>query len=257
MRSVTAHPPGIFCWPELATSHSSAAAEFYAALFNWTPVDMASADHQYIVFQLDGLDVAAAYAIAPRERRQGVRWNSYVSVASADEAAARARQFGGAVTAHPVDVADIGRVAVLSDREGVTFCVWQPKTHGGAQLLGAPGALCWTELLTPSLASAEDFYTRMFGWRSRRGHSPDYVEFLRGTEPVAGVLQAGAAGRSASSGWIPYFAVADVDDLVALARQRGGTTLGPPADVPMSGRFAVLKDPQGAVFGIYGVNEAA
>jgi predicted enzyme related to lactoylglutathione lyase len=50
--------------------------------------------------------------------------------------------------------------------------------------------------------------------------------------------------------WQPYVAVQDPDGTTAKARELGGTALMEPMDVPKVGRLAVLRDPQGATFGI-------
>ena len=46
-----------------------------------------------------------------------------------------------------------------------------------------------------------------------------------------------------------YFEVDDTDATVARAQQLGAAVLQPPMDI-MPGRFAILADPQGAVFGV-------
>jgi predicted enzyme related to lactoylglutathione lyase len=51
--------------------------------------------------------------------------------------------------------------------------------------------------------------------------------------------------------WMPYVEANDVDKTAALATSLGGKVMHGPADVSGAGRFAVLQDPQGAVFGIY------
>ena len=50
--------------------------------------------------------------------------------------------------------------------------------------------------------------------------------------------------------WQPYVAVEDVDATTAKAKELGGSVLAEPMDVPTVGRIAVLRDPQGATFGI-------
>ena len=50
--------------------------------------------------------------------------------------------------------------------------------------------------------------------------------------------------------WKPYVAVEDPAATVAKATELGGEVLLEPMDVPKVGRIAVLKDPQGAPFGI-------
>ncbi len=52
------------------------------------------------------------------------------------------------------------------------------------------------------------------------------------------------------SHWLPYVAVPDVDATVRHATSLGARTYVPPTDIVV-GRFAVLADPQGAIFAIY------
>ena len=49
--------------------------------------------------------------------------------------------------------------------------------------------------------------------------------------------------------WMAYFAVPDSDTAVAKASGSGAGVIVPPTDIP-AGRFAVLSDPQGAMFGV-------
>jgi hypothetical protein len=55
---------------------------------------------------------------------------------------------------------------------------------------------------------------------------------------------------SIPSMWTPYIGVDDTDACYAKAQELGAETIVEPMDVPTVGRFAILKDPQGAVFGI-------
>ena len=45
--------------------------------------------------------------------------------------------------------------------------------------------------------------------------------------------------------WLVYFAVEDTDATVAQAKERGGSVMVEPIDIP-AGRFAILTDPHGA-----------
>lgn len=53
------------------------------------------------------------------------------------------------------------------------------------------------------------------------------------------------------SAWMPYIEAADVDETARKAASIRGRVLFGPQDIPGTGRFAVLADPQGAVFSIY------
>ena len=98
----TAHPPGVFCWPELATTDADAAARFYAAVFDWS-VTTPEGDHPYSIFEIEGESVSAAYTLAERETDQAPRWNSYVSVESADTSAELAVTLGGQLIADKIN----------------------------------------------------------------------------------------------------------------------------------------------------------
>jgi hypothetical protein len=51
--------------------------------------------------------------------------------------------------------------------------------------------------------------------------------------------------------WMPYVEATSVDETAKKAASLGGTVIVGPQDIPGTGRFAVLQDPQGATFGIY------
>jgi predicted enzyme related to lactoylglutathione lyase len=50
---------------------------------------------------------------------------------------------------------------------------------------------------------------------------------------------------------MPYVEASSVDDTARKVTSLGGNVVVPPTDIPNTGRFAVVKDPQGAVFGLY------
>jgi hypothetical protein len=56
--------------------------------------------------------------------------------------------------------------------------------------------------------------------------------------------------------WLAYFRVASCEETVAKAVVMGAKSLVPPMDVPKVGRFAVIQDPQGAVFAVIALNSA-
>jgi hypothetical protein len=52
-------------------------------------------------------------------------------------------------------------------------------------------------------------------------------------------------------GWAFRFGAADVDADIRKATDLGASVLAGPADIPGTGRFAVLIDPQGAAFALF------
>jgi uncharacterized protein len=254
MADIDSLPPGSFCWPELATSDQKAGTAFYAKLFGWSQDDhdMGPAG-VYSVFQMRGRDVAAATSLRAEEKQHGVppHWNTYISVASADAAVARAKELGAKVLAPPFDVMEDGRMAVLADPTGAVFQVWQPKKTPGTRIQGENGSLCWSELYTHDTGAAETFYKQLFGWSAKTGGTPPYTEYHLGGRGIGGMMAIQPEWGKMPPNWVPYFMVANVDASADTANSLGANVGVKPMDIPNVGRFAMIADPQGAMFAIF------
>jgi uncharacterized protein len=115
------------------------------------------------------------------------------------------------------------------------------------------GKVIWVELVTPNLATAEQFYAGLFGWsfRDTGDHASHYTVALLDGRPVAGLFQhAVPAGEHRQSAWLAFIAVGDVDQAVQTTVAQGGRVLTAPRAYPARGRQAVLADPQGATFAV-------
>ena len=258
MAEFTSHTPGTFSWPELSTTDQKGAVAFYRALFGWdlNEQPMGPGD-TYSIFQMRGKAVGAAYTMRPEEKQGGAppHWNAYVTVANVDESAKKAASLGAKVLAPPFDVMDAGRMAVIQDPTGAVFQIWTANRSIGAQILNEPGALCWTELAARDTKAAEAFYTQLFGWgvkHSTPGSPMPYTEFSVGGTPGIGMMpMPEQVPAFVPSYWMPYFQVADVDASVAKVNALGGSVTVPPTDIPTAGRFAIVSDPQGAMFAVF------
>jgi predicted enzyme related to lactoylglutathione lyase len=242
----TSYAPGTFSWAELATADAGAAKRFYSSLFGWDYEDNPIGDGQvYSMALRDGKHVAALF-----DSDQPPHWNCYVTVDSVDEAAARAGEHGGSVVAEPFDVMDVGRMAVITDPAGAALCLWEPRSHIGAALVNAPGALTWNDLATPDPDGAARFYGEMFGWTTEA--VPDaggYLVIRNGERTNGGIVPPDPAAATPPS-WMPYFGHEDVDGLLEQVGGLGGRVLSGPIRMA-EGSIAVLADPQGAVFAVW------
>ena len=255
MPIIEKHTPGEFCWVELGTTDPAAAKAFYGKLFGWGAQDNPVTDTDfYTLFQLEGRDAAGMYRMSAEQLSQGVppHWMLYVCVESADETAARAEQLGGSVVAKPFDVFDIGRMALLRDPTRAMVSLWQPKKHIGTGINQIPGTLCWSELATRDTGRAAEFYTGLFDWGTKTNQmGPEtYTEWINQGTPIGGMMEIQPQWGDVPPYWMPYFLVTNCDSSAATATGSGGTLILPPTDIPNVGRFAVVKDPQGAVFSI-------
>jgi hypothetical protein len=255
MPHIEEHPPGTFCWIELATTDQNAAKSFYASLFGWTSNDFPMGPNDfYTMFELEGRQAGAAYTMRAEQRLQGIppHWLIYIAVASADDATRRAAELGGKLLAPPFDVFDVGRMAVVQDPTGAVFALWQPRKHKGIGIGGVHGSLCWGELVTPDAERAGEFYTGLFGWKfSAIDNDPSgYVRIANGDEFIGGTSK--FRSPHAPPHWMPYFYVSSCDATAGKAKELGGKALLDTMPIEHVGRMAILADPQGAVFAIIG-----
>jgi hypothetical protein len=253
--------PGNFCWPELATADSAKAKAFYAGLFGWHPVDVPSAGGTYTLLQLRGLDVAALRSLSDSEKAQGIPsyFLTYISTASADASAARAAELGGQALFGPFDVEGIGRMAVVMDPGGVVFALWEARGHIGARLVGEDNTLVWTELVTKDADGAKAFYGGLFGWtwKASETSAVEYYEICRDQQAIGGLLpMKGQWWGDVPPHWMPYFMVASGEAAVAKVTELGGGVAVPVTPIPGVGRFAVLRDDQGAHFSVMSIGPA-
>jgi predicted enzyme related to lactoylglutathione lyase len=247
--------PGTFCWVELGTSDSAGAKQFYTKLFGWDYVDNPVGPEMiYTMLKLDGKDVGALYQLSPDMASQGIppHWLSYVSVTSADESAAKAKELGATLMKEPFDVFTVGRMAVVQDPAGAVFALWQAGTHHGAGTYNVPGSFCWNELGTTDPSRASNFYTGLFGWTAdTQTFGPmEYTIFQHGKRGAGGMYELTPEMGNVPPNWLVYFAVEDCDEKVELASSLGAKVMKPADDIPGIGRFAILIDPQGAAFAI-------
>jgi predicted enzyme related to lactoylglutathione lyase len=153
---------------------------------------------------------------------------------------------------------DAGRMVVVKDPTGAVFMLWQARRSPGVGVKGEPGSLAWNELATHDRDAAEAFYTALFGWSAQTmdmGAGMLYTTFTLGDGAWAGGMYGIAPDHPPMpSNWMPYFAVEDADASAARAKELGGTVVMEPQDIPNVGRFAMITDPQGAMFYVIRMN---
>jgi predicted enzyme related to lactoylglutathione lyase len=237
------------CWTELGTSDLEAAKRFYGGLFGWrAETDPRQEAGGYTVAHLGDAAVAALSPLY--QESQPVAWNVSFAVADADAAVEAVKAAGGTLLLGPMDVFDVGRFAVALDPGGAAFQLWQPRAFPGAGVFNAPGSLGWVELMTRTPERAVAFYTTVFGWSVNA--SERYTQWgIEGADFGGMVTMDEKFPPEVPSHWLPYFAVEDVDTTAGAAAEAGGTILMEPMSVPDGPRIAVLRDPQGAMFGVY------
>lgn len=249
----TEYAPGTFSWVDLMTTDLEAAKSFYGTLLGWDYQTEDTPNGPYVMALKDGKPVAGLGDQSDEEKQMGFppHWNSWVSVASADEIAARAAELGGTVLMGPMDAMDYGRLAVIAAPGGEIIGVWEPQKHMGAGLVNEHGALGWNELATRDLGGAQSFYSELFGWTMETGPSPsgqgDYTSVTNAGRMNGGMLVMDEKWPpEVPAYWGVYFYVDDLDAAVTSTKDLGGSVIVPPMDIPEVGKLAVIQDPTNA-----------
>lgn len=114
------------------------------------------------------------------------------------------------------------------------------------------GQFVWYELTTPDVDGAIKFYPKFTNWGTQP-FDKDYTVWTTRGQPLGGIfrLTDEMRAKGVPPNWMPYVEADNVDATVAKAKSLGATVTVEPADIPGTGRFAVVQDPQGAMFGVY------
>ena len=159
----------------------------------------------------------------------------YVTVGSADDAAAEAERLGGTIQAPPSDARN-ARMAIVEDPQDTILMLWESQGNAGAELVDAVGALAWNELRTTDPQAAAAFYGGLFGWEidseltiHRDGRAIGRARALPPGEP--------------RSHWLPCFGVEDVEVAMRKATELGGRPV-------QGGDVVPVEMPGGGVIGL-------
>jgi len=114
------------------------------------------------------------------------------------------------------------------------------------------GRFVWHELMTRDVPAAKKFYSKLTGWKPQAWPlDPTYTVNHSEHGPQAGFMAIPAdMPAEMPAHWVTYIGTRDVDGTAAAAVRAGGSIIKGPDDIKGAGRYAVLKDPHGAVFAI-------
>jgi hypothetical protein len=263
------YPAGVPCWVDAMAPDPAAAMQFYGELFGWEfdgpgPMNGGS----YHVARLRGRDVAGIGSLPPGSA--DAAWNTVIAVANLEVSVVAVTDARGEPLLEPTDASPAGRIAVVRDPVGASFCLWEPQERQGAQLVNEPSAWAMSRLQTPDPEASAAFYAQVFGWQSTELELgggmrvtllrlPGYV----GGEPqqpvprdVIAVMIALEPGSGEPARWSVDFWIADAVGAAAAAIELGGQVLVAPHAIPGFTQ-AILADPAGAVFSVSQLMAAA
>ncbi|MDQ2827149.1 MAG: VOC family protein [Actinomycetota bacterium] len=245
-----AAPNGAPCWVDLFTSDPDKTEAFYGELFGWKAESAGEEFGGYVNFSKDGIPVAGSMK---NDGAAGMpdSWSVYLATPDASATADTAVAKGGQVFMAPMQVADLGTMAMVGDAGKAAIGCWQPGTFNGFGVLGEPGTATWFELHTRDYDAAVEFYREVFAWDTHvSSDTPEfrYTTLGEGDGQLAGIMDASAfLPEGVPAHWAVYFGTEDTDATLARIVELGGTVVRPAEDTPY-GRIAMAADPTGAIF---------
>ncbi len=245
-----AQPAGTPAWIDLTTPDAEASRAFYHAVFGWE-YDIGDPEFGgYTTARLGKRSTVGIVGNQPDGPQLPAAWGLYFATNNIDADVARAVSAGAKVLYPTMMVGEFGGMATCEDPAGATFSFWQAGQHLGAGVTNEPGSMAWHELYTPNAKQARDFYTNILGASADpMPGGMEYYVLKHGEQMLAGIMQIDPAWGGLQPQWITYFAVANVDETVAIVTKLGGKIMGNIDNSPF-GRIAALMDPHGATFKI-------
>lgn len=248
---ISSWPAATPMWVDLGVDNLAAAKGYYGDLFGWDFVDGGQDSGEYSLAHLGGRAVAG---VGPKPAPEAPSvWTTFLASDNVNMTAQKIRAAGGELIAPPFDVMESGRMALAIDNVGATFGVWQAGTHIGAERVNEHGALCWNELHTRDFASARAFYSEVFdvSYQDVAEEGLVYSTIRRPLDgrEVGGVQHDTGLAAGIPNHWLAWFASDYVQGTADRAVELGSRLLMPVTESPL-GRMAIIKAPQGEVFGI-------
>lgn len=254
-----ANKHGDYIWYELLTSDADAAEAFYGKVVDWDFASSGQPGMDYRIIKAPGHDVGGMMAITQEMAAHGARstWLGYVAVDDVDTSVARIVEHGGSVMMPAMDIPEVGRIAMVADRQGAPFYVMRPSGEGESLAFAYDqpriGHCAWNELVTSDQGAAWSFYGDQFGWEKDgemdMGAFGTY-QFIRHGAMIGAMMK--GVPEMGPPHWNYYFRVADIDAAKAAIDANGGSITHGPQEIP-GGDFSMNGiDPQGAHFSLVG-----
>lgn len=239
-------------WLDLTTTDVDAAQDFYRTLLGWVMTCTRTPAGDHHVGSVGDREVAGMMAESPQRSGTPPVWTLCFYVDDIAHTVARIVSAGGRVLEDPFEIFEGTRMRVVADPGGATFALLSGQPQPGPYLSTDIGSVSWFELMTRSPETAVDFYATVFGWSTTTqdaGGNP-YTTFTLDETEVAGMIETpDNVPADVADSWSPYFTVDDCAASEKLATEYGAQVILPATSTPV-GPFAVLADPQGAVFQI-------
>ena len=258
---------GAFIWYELMTDDIPAARRFYREVVGWTiaaegqPIPTGTSYR--MITRSDGGNAGGLLDLTDAMKADGAKpgWIAYIHHPDVDAALPTVTAAGGTIHMPPMDMPDLGRMAMVADGQGAAFYVMTPspppdRPQATSDVFDVEKAqhFRWNELWTTDQKAAVALYHELFGWTQDgampMGEMGDYLFIQNDGVGIGAVGKAQPGGEG--SRWQFFAGVDNIDRAAEAVTATGGKLLGEPQQIP-GGEYSVYAhDPAGATIGLVG-----
>lgn len=239
-------------WIDICFPDPEPCEQFYGSLFGWTFEDQGPELGNYrMIRAADGQIIAGASPGVPDDENLPTDWTVHLGTDNLAGTLSKVTAAGGRVLFAPMEVGELGKVAIVATPSGASLGVWQADSFDGFTLPLTPGTPVWFEQMSMGFAADRDFYAAAFEWENAAmdGDIP-YTTNWPQDSATAGLCDGSDFLPSGTeSYWRVYFQVADTEAAMHVITDLGGTVLDGPMDSPF-GSLATVADPHGNAFQI-------
>jgi uncharacterized protein len=250
------NPHGSFIWYELMSKDPEASKKFYDDVVGWNIGPKMPGEIDYRMIAAPDGNVGGVLRLSDEMIQHGARpiWLGYLGVGDVDGTIAKVAAAGGKVLMPAWNIPDVGRIAMVTDPQGIPFYVMRGASDGTSNAFGRTtmGHISWNELLTPDQDAALAFYGSIFGMVKSgvmpMGPMGDYT-FLQHGDVGIGAMMTNPPGGSVP-GWGFYFRVPEIESAKDRIVKGRGTVTSGPMEVPGGEMVLSALDPHGVKFGL-------
>jgi predicted enzyme related to lactoylglutathione lyase len=208
---------------------------FYTAVFGWEWDVSGEEMDFYCIASCSGRPVMG---LGQAPEGSGVMV-TYFSTDDVHASTKKAEEMGATVVMAPMDVMDIGSMAMLIDPTGAVHGLWQPKTFQGFGVVYEPNSPGWFDHTSKEPAKAATYYRDLTGHTLNESENEMRV-LMNGDQWFASISH-DHAGRD-SAQWNPIFVTDSLARVRDLVRSLGATVVLEEMEVPGSA-ISVFVEP--------------
>ncbi len=254
MPTFTEHAEGMPCWIDASVATKElreALIDFYSSLFGWSFDVDAPETGFYSIARHNG---KAVLGIGEQPDGQG-DWVTYFSTPDIHVACEVAKSEGGQVFFPPMQVMDVGWMALVMDPAGVVHGLWQPITFPGFEVQYEPNTPGWFDHFSTDPVRAAAYYDKVLGKEISPNSFDGMTILQRGDQWFASLTPVASSAKPPQ--WTPVFIVDSLDRTTEKVRALGGKVVAEHLPVPGSALSVYLDPVVGNYLTVMQADEAA